>query len=166
MEQVDIVDSNDKVIGKCDIDDVYKHNHLHRVVLIFVFNKKGEMFLQLRSITKSYCPGYWTAAVGGRVQSGEEYIDAAIRECKEEIGVSITKSDLTFIGKETFGDDKIVSHFVNSFKMIHDGPFEINDKDVDRVESFSLKDIQQMVNNNDKIQPEVLFILKRRFGIK
>ena len=64
MEQVDIVDSNDKIIGKCEIDDVYKHKHIHRVALIFVFNTKGEMFLQLRSKTKSYCPGYWTAAVG------------------------------------------------------------------------------------------------------
>lgn len=41
-------------------------------------------------------PGLWDISVAGHISSGEESIDSALREIKEEIGLSVSKGDLVF----------------------------------------------------------------------
>jgi isopentenyl-diphosphate delta-isomerase len=69
---------------------------LHRAVLVFLFNTRGEVYLQKRASDVLFYPGHWSASVTGHVSSGETYLRAAKREVEEELGVDC---ELTELGK-------------------------------------------------------------------
>ena len=88
IEALNIVDSNDQVIGENTRDEIHRLGQRHRSVHIFVFNSHGEIFLQKRSMQKDNDPGLWDTSVAGHVDSGEDYDQAALREVQEELGTS------------------------------------------------------------------------------
>ena len=62
---------------------------IHRSVHIVVFNTAGQILLQKRNLHKDIQPGKWDTAVGGHLDSGETYLDAAKREFGEELGIPL-----------------------------------------------------------------------------
>lgn len=64
----------------------------HLVVHVCLFNDKGQMLIQQRHKDKDSWPEFWDVTVGGSALAGENAQQAAMREVKEEIGLSI---DLT-----------------------------------------------------------------------
>ncbi|MBN9149871.1 MAG: NUDIX domain-containing protein [Micrococcales bacterium] len=69
--------------------------HKFRVVpAAYVFFRKGDdVLLQLRDGT-GFMDGHWAAAAAGHVEQHETVFDAACREAREELGVTIAQSDL------------------------------------------------------------------------
>ncbi len=54
-----------------------------------IFNPEDETYLLLRrSLTKDFAPGVWEC-VTGRVDQGEGFDDAVVREVREEIGLEV-----------------------------------------------------------------------------
>lgn len=74
---------------------VHNKELLHGSVFIWIYNKKGEVLLQLRSKDKKSFPGVWDVSVAGHISAGDTPLEAAVREIKEEIGVDIVAEDLT-----------------------------------------------------------------------
>ena len=161
MEYIDVVDIEDTVIGKASRDDVYAKALMHRIVHVFVFNNKQEMLLQKRSMKASFCPGHWSTAVGGHVQSGETPETAASRESQEEIGVTMP---LTFLSKDLYKAPGTPDKFLITFTGNHDGPFVFEDHGVESASFFSLDNIKEMVDAGEQFHPELLFLLKRHYG--
>ncbi len=64
-------------------------------VLVFYKNK----FLVTKRHPEKTSPNMWEIT-GGGILAGEEVIDAAIRELKEETGISRSKEDFIFLGAE------------------------------------------------------------------
>ena len=96
-EYFDKVDQNDHVIGKISREQAHKFNLMHRAVHIFIKDKNGKWLLQKRSAKKDLDPLLLTTSCSGHVDSGESYLDAAVRECEEELGLTILSQDLTEI---------------------------------------------------------------------
>jgi len=161
MEFLDIVDENDDVVGKAEYGEVYERKLPHRICHVLIFNDKGEMALQLRSKHKSFCPNHWVTAVGGHVQTGENYEEAALREMEEEVGVKIP---VEFVRKDRYEVEGSPKKFLGTFSAKFNGPFEVNPEEVDKVEFFSMDTIKKMVADGEKFHPELLFLLKREFG--
>ena len=86
-EIFDVVDSNDQVTGTATRAEVHAQKLVHRAVHVFVFNKRGDLLLQKRSMLKDMCPGLWDSSVSGHLDSGEDYAAAAVRELEEEMGI-------------------------------------------------------------------------------
>jgi len=88
-EIFDVVDPNDQVIGQQSRSEVHRLGLRHRAIHLLVFNAKGELFLQKRSMKKDCFPGTWDSSVSGHVDTGEEYDACALREPREEIGLEL-----------------------------------------------------------------------------
>ena len=72
-ELFDVVDSEDRVIGQATRREVHTKGLFHRSVHIWVFNSRGELFLQKRVMTKDENPGYWDSSAAGHLNAGEGY---------------------------------------------------------------------------------------------
>ena len=89
-ELIDQVDKNDQIIGTTLKSKAHKDpSIIHREVAIVVFNKKGEVLLQQRSMKKRNDPGHWKMTAAGHIGAGEDPKLAIIREVKEELGITI-----------------------------------------------------------------------------
>ncbi len=86
-EEVDVVNADDRVIGRATREDVRRRNLRHRAAYVLVFNSQGQLFVHQRSATKDVYPSRFDVAIGGVVAAGETYEAAASRELAEEIGV-------------------------------------------------------------------------------
>jgi len=87
-ERFDVVDSDDRVLRPEFRDVIHVNNYLHRAVHMLLFNARGELYLQKRSIWKDRNPGLWDSSAAGHVDSGESYAAAAARELREELGIA------------------------------------------------------------------------------
>lgn len=86
-EIFDVVDEHDEVTGQATRGEVHAQGLLHRAVHILVFNKRGDVLLQQRSMLKDAHPGVWESSVSGHLDAGEAYETAAVRELAEEMGI-------------------------------------------------------------------------------
>lgn len=98
-EYIDIVDAKGKATGKSALKSIIHQNGFyHNTVHIWFYTSDGSILLAQRSLKKTICPLLWDVSVAGHVDAGEPIIKAAIRETKEEINLSITKTDLRKLG--------------------------------------------------------------------
>lgn len=121
-ELFDVLNEHGEYIGEVASRELAHAKGLwHKAVVVFIINSKQEILLQKRSATKKLWPNLWDITAGGHVLSGEFGYQAAIREAKEEIGITISLADLTFIGStisHVVKGDMIDNHF-NEFYIVH-----------------------------------------------
>ncbi len=86
-ELVDLIDRDDRVIGRTSRRQVRAENRLHRGVGILCMNPEGLIYVHKRTDTKDVFPGMYDMFVGGVVGAGENYDEAARREIAEELGI-------------------------------------------------------------------------------
>jgi isopentenyl-diphosphate delta-isomerase type 1 len=82
----DVVDEQDRVIGRASRREVHARKLNHRATHILVHDEACHVFLQRRSLTKDTFPGCWDSSCSGHVDAGEDYETAARRELGEELG--------------------------------------------------------------------------------
>ena len=84
-EIFDVVNERDEVIDHRPRSEVHRLGLRHRAVHVLVFNARGDVFLQKRSMLKDCFPGTWDSSASGHLDQGEAYDDCAVRELREEI---------------------------------------------------------------------------------
>ncbi len=143
MEIVDIVNSEGVVIGTSERKEAHKKFLLHKLVHIYLSNDKGEILFNLRSRKKSGSPLKWMASAGGHVESGENPDITAHKELKEELGV---EAELEYIGN-VFSENE--AHLIYIYYGRHDGPFTIDENEMEKIEWFSVEKIKKEMKNPD-----------------
>jgi len=88
-EIFDVVNERDEVIGQQCRSEVHRLGLQHRAVHVLIFNRRGEVFLQKRSMTKDTFPGAWDSSASGHLDHGESYDACAVRELREELGLEL-----------------------------------------------------------------------------
>lgn len=98
-EYIDIADKHGNLTGKNQLKSIiHKTGLYHHTAHVWFYTKSGTILLSQRSAKKTICPLMWDVSVAGHVDAGESIENAAIRETKEEIGLSISKKDLIKLG--------------------------------------------------------------------
>lgn len=92
-EYLDVLDINGIKTGTVKPrDEIHKDGDWHQSVHVWLMKEK-EILVQKRSTKKESYPGCYDATVAGHVISGEDILEAAKRECEEEIGVVVKKKE-------------------------------------------------------------------------
>ena len=60
------------------------------VAVLWIINEEGEVLLAQRAHHKAQDPGVWGPAVTGKLEAGESFDDALVRETQEEIALKTT----------------------------------------------------------------------------
>lgn len=137
MEEIDIVDENDEIIGKSTKNEAHNKSQIHRVVHGIVKNIEGKIFLVKRAPTRTHGPNLFDASIGGHVQSGESYENAMIREAKEELGI---EGKFKFLFKFTPGHPT-VKHITSVFIITYNGPICLCEREFSEGNWFNLDEI-------------------------
>ena len=91
-EFFDVVNERDEVIGRAPRREVHARGLWHRAMHVLVFNARGDVFLQKRSMKKDTARGKWDSSSSGHLDAGETYDIAAVREVREEIGLHLPQT--------------------------------------------------------------------------
>lgn len=138
-EWFDIVDEDDRIVGRATRADCHGNPELiHRVAHVLVIDRKKQMLLQKRSMSKDVQPGRWDTSVGGHLDLGESYLDAAVREMREELGIINASLDFLYYSRIR---NSIESENVATFITIYDGEINFDPCEIDAVRFFSPEEI-------------------------
>jgi isopentenyl-diphosphate delta-isomerase type 1 len=133
-EIFDVVNERDEVIGRETRSEVHRRGLLHRAAHVLVFNSRGQVLLQKRSMKKDRQPGVWDSSASGHVDQGEDYDHCAVRELDEEIGLSPVLPP-TRLFKLAPSTDTDLEH-VWVYRCEAEGPFTVNREEIDRADWF------------------------------
>ncbi len=95
MEILDLYDKDLKPTGQTiERGQRVPHGMMIPIVAVYVYNNQGQYLIQKVASRK----GNYYSTTAGHVQSGErDFAQAMLRELKEEIGLSATKSELKLV---------------------------------------------------------------------
>lgn len=131
--KIPIVDKNDNVICYKDRSEIDYKNDIFRTASLWITNNKNEVLLAQRKFDKKVDPGKWGEAVGGTVENDDSYLDTAIRESYEELGISDIKFSL---GPKQFLETPIYSCYIQWYKACIDmdvSEFVVQQEEVEQV---------------------------------
>jgi 8-oxo-dGTP pyrophosphatase MutT (NUDIX family) len=98
LHPIDIINKNNQLTGEIsDPENANLKGLWHRGVHVLVYTKDGHVLAQKRSTTMKRNPGKLDLSAGGFVDSGETPEQAAVREVKEETGLTIDASQLSLV---------------------------------------------------------------------
>ncbi len=136
-ELVDVIDDAGRTIRTVTRREVRRHRLAHRCVYALVFNRKGELFIHLRTSTKDVYPFHWDVCVGGVLAAGESFDAGARREIAEELGLNLDPERLFLF---RYADpSSIVQGMV--YRVVHEGPFQLQAEEIVRGEFVPVEEV-------------------------
>lgn len=104
MEYIDIVDEQGRPTGEIiERAEAHRTGALHRTSHVWIMRRKGgelQILLQKRCMDKDSFPGCYDISSAGHIPAGEDYIPSALRELKEELGLTVTGEELIDCGQK------------------------------------------------------------------
>lgn len=153
-ELVIVVNEQDEILSYLPRKEVHEKKLLHRTISIVTFTSDGKIVLQKRSKNKDTNPGMLGNAVGGHVLKGEEYLESARSEAKEELNIEIEPEFITKIVIE----DPAHRTMTSIYKIVYDGPYDYNKEEIDGIIVMTKKDLK---NNLDKLYESTKIVLRK-----
>ncbi len=140
-EWVPLVDEKGMITGKATRQEVHRGpGKLHPVIHLHIYNSKGEIYLQKRSMLKDTQPGKWDTSVGGHVDLGETIEQALLRETTEELNITgIRPVPLAQYKWETENESELVF----SFRALYNAMPVFNKKEIDEGRFWTLMEIRK-----------------------
>ena len=162
-EIFDVVNERDEVIGRAPRSEVHARGLLHRAVHVLVYNARGEVFLQKRSMYKDRQPGVWDSSASGHLDSGEDYDACAVREVREEIGLSLAHPPERLFKLDAC--EETDAEFVWIYRCESEGPFTLHPEEIDAGGWFAPAEVTRwMAERPQEFASALLFIWNRLAG--
>ena len=111
--------------------------------MCLVFNERGQLFLQKRSMLKDTAKGKWDSSASGHVDCGEDYDPCAMRELREEIGLNLNAPPERILRVEAC--EETGQEFVWVYRCQSEGPFTLHPDEIERGDWFTPEAVNQWV---------------------
>ncbi len=125
--------------------EVHRDNHWHRNSNVWIINSKGQILCQQRSLKKDSSPGFWEPFFGGHVLHEDSYLETAVKECGEELGLEIKEEDLFFIAIHKIRHTK---EFVCVYAMEWDGninEIKYEEDEISKLKWMSAEEVRRLL---------------------
>lgn len=163
-EIFDVVNDRDEVIGQAPRSEVHRRKLKHRAVHVLVFNSRGELFLQKRSMQKDCFPGAWDSSASGHLDRGEQYDACAMREVREELGVQLPATPDRLFRIEACAETG--QEFVWVYQCRHEGPFNLHPEEIERGGWFAPAEITRWMAAKPEEFASGLVLIWRRWLVE
>ena len=140
-----VVNERDEVIGRQTRSEVHRLGLLHRAVHVLVFNARGEIFLQKRSLWKDRQPGAWDSSASGHLDSGEDYDACAVREVAEELGCRLAIPPQRLFKLNACAETD--QEFVWVYRGGAEGPFVLPPEEIERGDWFAPEEVTRWLRD-------------------
>ena len=160
-EYFDVLDENGNKTGEQKLrTEVHRDGDWHRAVHIWIINQNGEVLLQRRSPNKDSNPNMLDISCAGHLSAGDESLEGAIRELKEELGLDVQPEELQLVKTfkrssrytETFLNNEFVDLYIlRTEKTVDD--MKMQEEEVSEIFFVPYKEFKKMVTNR---QPDIL----------
>lgn len=161
-EILDLVDSNDKVVGTIVRSQIYDYSNLHghylRAANCFVLNTSGKLWVPRRLPTKKIAPDALDYSAGGHVSSGESYEQSMVRELAEETGLEVSPGDLEFFYQKAPQHDGI-PYFTANYLLRTDAVPHCSPDDFTSFQWLTIEELLQLLQNGEKSKADMLEVV-------
>jgi isopentenyl-diphosphate delta-isomerase len=148
-DHVILVNENDEQIGTMPKLEVHEKGILHRAFSVFLFNKKNELLIQQRALTKYHSAGLWSNTCCSHPRENENTQAAALRRLQEEMGI---KSPINFLHSFIYHEEMENGLIEHEYDHIFIGRFNempiINESEVSHWKYISIPDLLDEMNMN------------------
>ncbi len=149
LEQVILVDIDDREIGRAGKLEAHRLGYLHRAVSICVVDDQGRMLLQRRAASKYHSAGLWANACCSHPRPGEAADEAALRRLPEELGFSCALVPFAHTHyRADVGSGLIEDEYVHLFLGRYQGEVKPEPAEVDEVAWVSHQDLKADIAAN------------------
>ena len=156
-EKIVIVDKNNRVTGWSWRSAMRKQRLIHRATFIMVFNDKGQLFVQKRTLSKDIYPGYYDLTAGGVVQMDEPVDVSARRELEEELGIVMGDLDFLFA---FFYESPENNVWGSVYKCIFNGRPILQKEEIDHGQFLSPEAVKALIRT-EPVTPESIYLFNR-----
>ena len=159
-EIFDVVNDKDEVIARLPRSQVHREGRKHRAVHVLVFNRRGDIFLQKRSMSKDTFPGLWDSSASGHLDAGEDYDHCAVREVREEIGLTLSAPPPRLFRVEACLETG--QEFVWVYRAESEGPFVLHPEEIETGGWFAPEEVTRwMAEKPGDFASALLFLWER-----
>lgn len=159
-EIFDVVNERDEVIGQMPRGEVHRQGLRHRAVHLMVYDRRGQVFLQKRSLQKDCFPGAWDSSAAGHLDSGESYDACVLREAREELGLHLAALPEKIMRIEACPETGM--EFVWVYRVVAEGPFILHPDEIETGGWFAPNHLTEWIRRSpQEFAPSLLLIWER-----
>ena len=163
-EYLDLVDENDRVVGKKLRSEVYAERLSNfRVINAFVVNAAGELWIPRRTADKKIFPLCLDVSAGGHVESGETYDQTFKREVAEELNIATDTVPVHCLGHLTPQKDN-VSAFMNVYEIRMNAAPNYNPDDFFEYFWLTPQALLERIERGDKAKSDLQKLVKKFYN--
>lgn len=162
LELWDLYNENREIIGEHIRGEVLLENTFHLVVHVWIKNSQGKYLISQRSKKRSKHPLKWEC-VGGAVLKGENSLQGALREVKEEVGIDLTncKGKMLFskirtkVKNSKSKNYKIFNNILDVWLFEYEGNVSLENATTDEVTQvkwLDINEIKTLYNNGELVE--------------
>lgn len=160
IEFFDIVNEKDEVVGKISENrqNTIKPSQL-RFINIIITNNDRKIVVPKRSSNRRIFPNCYDFSVGGHVNSGEKYEEAAYRELKEELGITnVNLLEVAYFSPYNSNSKTFQKVYILKYNN------EITNYDQDGIEKLyymTKEEVKELMNNKPNLFKTDYFVVMK-----
>ena len=165
MEYFDVVNENGEPTGETvSREHAHRDGILHRTTHVWLVRENGggrcQILLQKRSREKDSFPGLYDTSSAGHIPAGDEPLESALRELREELGIEATAEQLAYAGKfriqyekvfhdQLFRDNEVTEVYVYT-EPVETEKLVLQESEVEEVRWFDLNEVWEELERGSK----------------